>query len=116
MPKNNPPIKLLWSVSSFLNPKDLFFKNRQVFRGYGGLLAFDVDGQKTHGAFMPCELDYVSGLCPHCLYFSAQETKKLHKLLEQMGIEIVGTYFSGRSGFHTYCGPDKDFSIGELKS
>lgn len=116
VPRNNPPIKLLWSVSSFINPKDLFFRNRRVFQSNSHLWAFDIDGQKTHGAFMPCELDYETGLCQHCLYFSRLETKRLHVLLKQFGIKIVGTYFSGRSGFHTYCQVGGKFNQEKLKS
>lgn len=115
LPKNNQPIKLLWSVSSFVNPKDLFFKNRPLIGNKNNLLAFDIDGQKAHGAFMPCEIESITGLCPHCLFFSKLEVKKLQKLLPQVGIKNIGTYFSGRSGFHIYGESDKEYSAEKLK-
>lgn len=100
-PKNNPPIKILWSTRRWFSPKDLFFKYRSNIY-LDGPLVFDIDGQLAHHAYQPCAINPKTGLCDMCIFFSKRETKRLIKKIKLFRSKKIETYFSGRSGFHTY--------------
>lgn len=94
------PIKVHWSPSRLLFPKDLYFRRRPQ-RVLESPLAFDLDGGAIHGAMTPCSLDPATGLCADCLGFARQHTRRLLAFLRERG-HAVDVVFSGRAGFHVY--------------
>lgn len=101
IPKNNPPIKVLWSVNRWLQPKDLFRRNSTNIL-VGGPLVFDIDGELIHKPYSACSLSSRHGLCEKCLFFAKRETQRLCLFLYQWGFKQLEVYFSGHSGFHVY--------------
>lgn len=101
LPEHNPPIKILWSTSRWLVPKDHFFRKRHNLY-LGGPIVFDIDGPQLHKAFTSCVILPKKRHCEMCLFFAKRETKKLAPLLKDHGMNDVEIFFSGRSGFHIY--------------
>lgn len=95
------PVRVFWSVSRWLFPKELFFatyRNHLVRRG----LVFDVDGKLIHNRFSACELMPGSAVCLRCLREAKATALRLMQFLKDRGLAGVEAIFSGRQGFHVY--------------
>lgn len=95
------PIRVFWSISGWLFPKELFFSsypNQLLRRG----LAFDIDGSAIHNASTPCKLLPGSTTCTTCLTVAKDATKQLLVFLAAQGFSRLQIVFSGRQGFHVY--------------
>lgn len=106
-PNNNPPIKVLWSTKQWVSPKDHFYKKRDNLC-LGGPIVFDIDGPMIHGAFKPCAIDSENNICQMCKFFALKENEKLVNILDWAGFRNIVTFFSGRSGYHTYVFDDNE--------
>jgi hypothetical protein len=95
------PIRVFWSVSRWLFPKELYFssyKNHLVRRG----LVFDIDGTTIHNTSSPCELLPGRTTCSRCFLAARSAAGQLFRLLSRHGFSNVQVIFSGRQGFHVY--------------
>jgi hypothetical protein len=95
------PVRVFWSVSRWLFPKELFFSsypNQLVKRG----LVFDIDGSVIHNVSTPCKLLPRATTCTICLNAAKQATKQLLGFLAARGLSKLHVVFSGRQGFHVY--------------
>jgi len=93
------PVRVFWSVSRWLFPKDLFnsrASNYLVRRG----LVFDIDGKSAHPS--PCQIEPGMTVCRRCLVAAKEKTSQLVKLLASVGLPDLSVVFSGRQGFHVY--------------
>jgi hypothetical protein len=98
---SNFPLRVFWSVSRWLFPKELFFssyRNHLISRG----IVFDIDGSVIHNPLSPCELRPGQSFCTHCVRAAKRDTVRLLGLLHSKGRENVQVVFSGRQGFHVY--------------
>jgi len=95
------PVRVFWSISRWLFPKELFFStypNQLVRRG----LVFDIDGSAIHNISTPCRLIPGATTCAICFKTAKQATKELLDFLAARGISKLRVVFSGRQGFHIY--------------
>jgi hypothetical protein len=98
---NNFPLRVFWSISRWLFPKELFFSsypNHLISRG----IVFDIDGSVIHNPLLPCELQPGQSFCAHCVHAAKRHTVRLLGLLRSKGRENIEVVFSGRQGFHVY--------------
>jgi hypothetical protein len=95
------PVRVFWSVSRWIFPKELFFSsypNQLIRRG----LVFDIDGSAIHNTSTPCKILPRATTCAFCLNAAKQATKRLLGFLAARGISNLQVVFSGRQGFHVY--------------
>lgn len=93
------PVRVFWSVSRWLFPKDLFSSSSRNYLIRRGLV-FDIDGRTTHTD--PCQIDPGMTVCSRCVVGATSQTKSLVKLLNSDGRTDLSIVFSGRQGFHVY--------------
>ena len=110
IPNNNPPIKVLWSTKQWVSPKDHFYKKRNNLF-LGGPIVFDIDGPQIHGAFRPCIIEKGNNTCQMCQFFARRENERLTNILDWAGFRNIISFFSGRSGFHTYVFDDNKIKL-----
>ena len=91
-----PPLKVYWSVMTFLNPKDLFQSESRMYPIKGPLF-FDIDCKSIH---YPCIIK--NGLCKKGLKIAKNEIKKLVEILKENNYSEIYRIFSGRKGYHIY--------------
>ena len=95
------PVRVFWSVSRWLFPKELFFasySNHLVRRG----LVFDIDGSAIHNNSSACELRPGDSVCLRCLEAARKAAIDLTSFLGAHGFSGGQVVFSGRQGFHIY--------------
>jgi hypothetical protein len=93
------PVRVFWSVSRWLFPKDLFNSSSSNYLVRRGLV-FDIDGKAAHPA--PCRIDPGMTVCGLCLISAKEKTSQLVELLASEGMSDLAVVFSGRQGFHVY--------------
>lgn len=93
------PVRVFWSVSRWLFPKDLFSSSSSNYLVRRGLV-FDIDGKAVHSA--PCQIAPGTTVCGRCLISAKEKTSQLVKLLASEGMSDLSVVFSGRQGFHVY--------------
>lgn len=98
--KRFTPVRVHWSPSRLLFPKDLYFRNRPSYV-LAEPLVFDIDGQLIHRAMFPCTLEPTTGVCRDCVSLAKQHALRLVALLRRAGLEPTA-FFSGHGGFHVY--------------
>lgn len=114
IPSNNPPIKVLWSTKQWVSPKDHFYKKRNNLY-MGGPIVFDIDGPEIHGAFKPCIIEGKDNICQMCEFFAQRERERLISILDWAGFRNIVSFFSGRSGYHTYVFDDNETKFEKAK-
>jgi hypothetical protein len=95
------PVRVFWSTSRWLFPKELFhssYPNELVRRG----LVFDIDGSAIHNTFAPCCLMPGETTCSLCINAARETAKQLSNFLAANGLSRLSIVFSGRQGFHVY--------------
>ena len=95
------PVRVFWSVSRWLFPKELFFSSYSNYLVRRGLV-FDIDGRKIHNPSSPCELRPGKTICERCLVCAKTMTLQLLRVLSSRGLSGLQVVFSGRQGFHVY--------------
>lgn len=97
----NLPVRVFWSTSRWLFPKDLFYSsssNHLVRRG----LVFDIDGKAAHATSCPCRIAPGLTVCSQCLLSAKEKAIELTDFLKSQGFSDLAVVFSGRQGFHVY--------------
>jgi hypothetical protein len=95
------PVRVFWSVSRWLFPKELFFSsypNHFIRRG----LVFDIDGSAIHNRSSPCEILPGRTICMLCVNAAKDAALRLVEFLSARGLSNIQAVFSGRQGFHVY--------------
>jgi hypothetical protein len=95
------PVRVFWSTSRWLFPKDLFYSsssNHLVRRG----LVFDIDGKAAHATSSPCRIPPGLTVCTQCLVSAKEKAIELTDFLKSQGFSDLAVVFSGRQGFHVY--------------
>lgn len=102
IPYNSPPFKIYWSLTQWLDPKQLYFKNQRNYP-LKIPLGFDIDGKDIH-EFGRCRLSHY-GICEECFNSAIKMGKRMIDLLDQnnmINTDSVEIYFSGNKGIHLY--------------
>jgi hypothetical protein len=97
--EHDAPVRVFWSVSRWLFPKDLFSADSTNYLVHRGLV-FDIDGTAVHAS--PCQITPGMTVCRHCLVSAKEKTLGLVRLLASRGFSDLSVVFSGRQGFHVY--------------